>query len=157
MTHRATAGLYDVFLVICKRYELLKTEAVPIRGHDLENGMLAGFQTPHHSQLGSVALVLVAQSFLTLCDPMDCTIHHILQARIPEWAAFPFPRGSSQPRDQTQVSHTAHRFFTSWATGKPKNTGMGSLSLLQQIFLTQELRRKCLYVCLFMYIVCLYS
>ena len=63
MTHRATACLYDAFLVICKRYELLKTEAVPIRGHDLENAMLAGFQNPH---LGSVVLMLVAQSCLTL-------------------------------------------------------------------------------------------
>ena len=104
MTHRATAGLYDAFLVICKRYELLKTEAVPIRGHDLENGMLAGFQTPHHSQLGSVALVLVAQSFLTLCDPMDCSppdflVLGIPQARILECVASTFPRGSSQPRD----------------------------------------------------------
>ena len=39
-----------------------------------------------------------------------------LQARILEWAAFPFSRGSSQPRDQTQVSCTAGGFFTSWAT-----------------------------------------
>ena len=40
----------------------------------------------------------------------------ILQDRILEWIAFPFSRGSSQPRDQTQISHTAGRFFTSWAT-----------------------------------------
>ena len=40
----------------------------------------------------------------------------ILQDRILEWVAFPFSRGSSQARDQTQVSHTAGRFFTSWAT-----------------------------------------
>ena len=46
---------------------------------------------------------------------------------------------SSQPRDRTQVSCIASRFFTSWAQGKPKNTGECSLSLLQQIFLTQEL------------------
>ena len=37
----------------------------------------------------------------TLCGPMDCTIHGILQARILEWVAFPFSRGSSQPRDRT--------------------------------------------------------
>ena len=49
-----------------------------------------------------------------------------------------FSRGSSQPRDWTQVSCIAGRFFTSWATGKPKNTGVGSLSLLQWIFPTQE-------------------
>ena len=42
--------------------------------------------------------------------------HGILQARIPEWVAIPFSRGSSQPRDQTQVSCIAGRFFTIWAT-----------------------------------------
>ena len=53
-----------------------------------------------------------AQSCLTLCDPMDSTAHGILQARILEWVALPFFRGSSQPRDQTQVSLIASRFFT---------------------------------------------
>ena len=52
----------------------------------------------------------------TLCDPMDYTVHWILHARILERVAFPFSRGSSQPRDQTQVSHVAGRFFTDWAT-----------------------------------------
>ena len=47
---------------------------------------------------------------------MDYTVHGILQARILEWIAFPFSRGSSQPRDRTQVSHIAGRFFTNWAT-----------------------------------------
>ena len=47
---------------------------------------------------------------------MDYTVDEILQARILEWAAFPFSRGSSQPGDQTQVSHITGRFFTSWAT-----------------------------------------
>ena len=46
---------------------------------------------------------------------MDYTVHGILQARILEWVAFPFSKGSSQPRDQTQVSCTAGGFFTSWA------------------------------------------
>ena len=46
----------------------------------------------------------------------DYTVQGILQARILEWVAFPFSRGSSQPRDQTQVSHIAGGFFTSWAT-----------------------------------------
>ena len=59
--------------------------------------------------------------------------------------AFPFSRVPSQPRDQTQVSHNAGGFFTSWATGKPKNTGVSSLSLLQGIFLTQELNRGLLH------------
>ena len=44
------------------------------------------------------------------------TAHGILQARILEWVALPFSRGSSQPRDQTLVSHIAGRFFTSRAT-----------------------------------------
>ena len=60
--------------------------------------------------------VKVSQSCPTLCDPMDYTVHGILQVRILEWVSFPFPRGSSQPRDGTQVSHIAGRFFTSWAT-----------------------------------------
>ena len=56
--------------------------------------------------------VKVTQSCLTLCDPMDHTVHGILQARILEWVAFSFSRGSSQLRDQTQVSHIAGGFFT---------------------------------------------
>ena len=43
-------------------------------------------------------------SCLTLCDPMDCIVHGILQARMLEWVAFPFSRRSSQPRDRTQDS-----------------------------------------------------
>ena len=57
--------------------------------------------------------VKVAQSCLALCDPMDYAGHGILQARILEWVAFPFFRGSSQTRDQIQVSHIGGRFFTS--------------------------------------------
>ena len=60
--------------------------------------------------------VKVAQLCPTLCDPMNPTVHGILQARILEWVAFPISRGSSQPRDRTQVSCIAGRFFTSWAT-----------------------------------------
>ena len=63
--------------------------------------------------VSKVVCVKVAQSCSALCDPMDYTVHGILQARILEWVAFPFPRGSSQPRDQTQVSGIAGRFFTS--------------------------------------------
>ena len=60
--------------------------------------------------------VKVTQSCPTVCDPMDYTVHGTLQARILEWVAFPFSRGSSQPRGWIQVSHIAGRFFTSWAT-----------------------------------------
>ena len=61
-------------------------------------------------------LVKVAQLCLTFCDPMDYIVHGILQARILEWVAFPFSRGSSQTRDRTQVSCIGVRFFTSRAT-----------------------------------------
>ena len=60
--------------------------------------------------------VKVAQWCLTLCEPMDYTVHGILQARILEWVVFPFFTGSSQPRDRTQVSCIADGFFTSWTT-----------------------------------------
>ena len=49
---------------------------------------------------------------------MEYTVHGIFQARILEWVAVPFSKGSSQPRDQSQVSHIAGGFFTSWATGE---------------------------------------
>ena len=81
--------------------------------------------------------VKVAQSCPTLCDPIDCIVHGILQARILEWVAFPFSRGSSQPRDQTHVSRIADSLWSK-PQGKPKNSGVGSLSLLQGIILTQE-------------------
>ena len=51
-------------------------------------------------------------------DSLQPYVHGILQARILEWVAFPFSRGSSQPRDRTQVYCIAGGFFTTWATGK---------------------------------------
>ena len=65
--------------------------------------------------------VKVAHSPPTLCDPMDYTVHGILQGRILEWVAFPFSRGSSQPRDWTQVSGIVGGFFTRWATNEALN------------------------------------
>ena len=59
--------------------------------------------------------VKVAQSCPTLCNPKAYTVRGILQARILDWVAFPFSRGSSWPRGWTQVSHIARRFFTNWA------------------------------------------
>ena len=56
--------------------------------------------------------VKFAQLCPTLCDPMDYTVHGILQVRILEWVPFLFFRGSSQHRDQTQVSFIADGFFT---------------------------------------------
>ena len=63
---------------------------------------------------------LVTQSCLTLCNPMDCrlpgsSVHGIFQARVLEWVAISFSRGSSWPRDRTQVSHIVGKHFTVWA------------------------------------------
>ena len=63
----------------------------------------------------------VAQSCPTLCDTMDCSLagfslHGILQARVLEWVAISFSRGSSRPRDWTQVSWIPGRRFNLWAT-----------------------------------------
>ena len=67
--------------------------------------------------------VSAAHLCLTLGDPMDCSppgssVHEFSQARILEWVAVPFSRGSSLPRDRTRVSHIAGRFFTVGATGE---------------------------------------
>ena len=67
--------------------------------------------------------VLVTQLCLILRDTMDCHLpgssgHGIFQARILEWIAISFSRGSSSPRDQTQVSYITGWAFTIWATGK---------------------------------------
>ena len=108
------------------------------------------------------------QSCPTLCDPMDYilldfSVHGILQARILEWVAMPFSRGSSWYRDQIQVSCITGRFFllseplseneshsvmsdsvrphglySPW-NSPGHNTEVGSLFLLQGIFPTQEL------------------
>ena len=73
-----------------------------------------------YSKLGiynAMCYAQLAQLCLTLCDPMDCrltgsSVHGDSQARILEWVATPSSRGSSQPRDQTQVFRIAGRFFT---------------------------------------------
>ena len=66
-------------------------------------------------------------------------------ARILEWVAFPISRGSSQPRDQTQVSCFAGGFFTNQDTREAQEHWVGSLSLLRRIFPTQELNQGLLH------------
>ena len=75
-------------------------------------------------KLSMKAKVLVTQSCLTLCNPVDWSLPGdpgILQARTLEQVAIPFSRGSSQTRDWTQVSCTAGRFSTIWATREAQN------------------------------------
>ena len=84
----------------------------------------------------------VAQLCPTLCDIVDCSppsssIHGILQARTLEWVAISFSRGSSWPRDWTQVSRIASRCFNFWATREAQEYWSGCYFLLQEIFPTQ--------------------
>ena len=70
--------------------------------------------------------MLVALSYLTLC-PMDCSpsgssVHGIFQARVLEWVAISFSRGSSQPRDWTWVSALQADFLTFEPLGKPRQS-----------------------------------
>ena len=74
--------------------------------------------------------VKITQSCPTLCNRMDYTVHGILQAWILEWVAFPFSRGSSQPRSPSLQEDS----LPAEPQGKPRNTGVGSRFLLQQIF-----------------------
>jgi len=76
-----------------------------------------------HTHICITVTVLVTQSCPTLWDSVDCSlpgsfVHGISQARILEWVAISFSRGSSWSRDPTHVSCTAGRFFTDWATRK---------------------------------------
>ena len=86
-------------------------------------------ETPWCSKLVKVK---VTQSCPALCDPMDYTVHRILQARMLEWVVFPNP-GIELRSPALQVDSLPAEL-----QGKPKNTGVGSLFLLQWIFPTQE-------------------
>ena len=87
--------------------------------------------------------VLVIQSCMTLCNPMDCSpqgfsVHGILQARILEWVAIPFSRRSPWPRDQAQVPCIAGRFVIVWATREASIHGVAESNTAE--WLTQESR-----------------
>ena len=88
---------------------------------------------------GMKVKVKVAQSCLTLCNPMDYTAHGILQARILEWVAVPSSRGLPNPGIKPRSPELWADSLSPEPPGKPENTQVGSLSLLQGIFLTQEL------------------
>ena len=82
------------------------------------------FQTWGHKSVTFDSESEVAQSCPTLCDPMDCSLpgsslHEILQARVLEWVAISFSRGSSQLRDRTGVSHIPGRHFNLSHQGSP--------------------------------------
>ena len=87
----------------------------------------------------------VTQFCLTLCDPMDYTVHGILQARILEWVSFPSPGDLPNPGINPRSPALQADYLPVEPQGKPKNTGVGSLSLLQWIFPTQELNQGLLH------------
>ena len=92
-------------------------------------------------EVPKVKKVKVTQSCPTLCNPMDYRVHGILQARILEWVVISFPRGSSWPRDWTQVSRIAGRLFTNRVTRKghrgfnllPLNCHSGNFILIHRL------------------------
>ena len=93
----------------------------------------------------------VIQSCPTLCDPMDCSlpgssVHGIFQAIVLEWTAISFSRGSSQPRDQTRVSHIVDRRFTIWATQSNLQIHCNFYQIAMAV--STELEQKNLTVCM---------
>ena len=80
----------------------------------------------------------VTQSCPALCDLMDYTVHGILQARILEWVAFPFSGDLSNPGIELRSLALWADSLPSEPQGKPKDAGVGSLSLLQWIVPTEE-------------------
>ena len=93
----------------------------------------------------------VAQACPTLCDPMDHRVHGILQARILEWVGkwverlFPSPGDLPNPGIKPTSPTLQADSLPAELQGKPKNIGVGSLSLFQEILLTQELNRGLLH------------
>ena len=99
----------------------------------------------------------VAQSCLTLCDPMDCSllrssVYGIFQARVLECVAISFSRGSSWPRDRTQVSRTVGRRFTVWATREVPCSLLKIFDLFSDFWLWPQCCHKYLCTFLFTYI-----
>ena len=93
-------------------------------------------QRPNSRWQGFRSECEVAQSCPTLCNPMDCSLpgsstQGIFQARVLEWVAISFSKGSSQPRDRIQVSRTAGKRFTVWATREATWVLEGSCQLVE--------------------------
>ena len=115
-----------------------------IPGSGISSGVGIGYPLQYSwaslvAQLVKKVKVKVAQSCLTLYDPMDYTVHGILQARIQEWVAVPFSRGLPNPGIEPRSPTLQADSLSAEPQGKPKNTGVGSHSLLQGTFPTQGL------------------
>ena len=111
----------------CQMQSIQEDNGSPASSHLPFRGSSSSFQPP--------AAALSCFSCVQLCNPMDWSllgsyVHGILQARILEWVAMPAYRGSSQPRNRTQVSRTVGRFFPTSATCLLGFNSLGSFSFL---------------------------
>ena len=118
--------------------------------HEIKRCLLLGRKamTNLDSILQSRDIILLTNIHIVKGMIFPVVVYEWEKVKVAHWLTL-WPHGLYSPwnslgqntgvgRDQTQVSHIAGKFFTSWATRKPKNTGVGSLSLFQQIFLTKE-------------------
>ena len=92
--------------------------------------------------------MLIVQSCPTLCNPMDyslpgSSVHGILQAKILQWLAIPFSRGSSRCRDGTQVSCVAGRFFIIWVTREAQPLKQPGITLAHSRYLKNGNYSEC--------------
>ena len=118
--------MYWIFILTLGyyHYPILKIRNWGTKG-SLQNEWILKFNLQYPRIVRCAVLCLVAQSCPTLYDPTDCnlpgsSVHGILQARIPEWVAMPFFRGSSWPKGRTQVSCIAGDALPSEPSGKPR-------------------------------------
>ena len=135
---------------VLKKIQLIKMDSIKVCIFDHEERFFS-VRVTRLLFLHSIAvLCLVTRSCPTLCNPIHCcpwgsSGHGILQTRILEWFAMPSSRGSFQPRYWTRSLVLQVDSLLSEPPGKPKNTGVGSLSFLQGIFLSQESNRGLLH------------
>ena len=116
-THFSILKIYSyvLFINLCLMVRLLRKKYVVTIMYSINRGATVQW-TLRRTMYAFFFFCEVAQSWPTLCDHMDCSlpgssVHGIFQARILEWAAISFSRGSSQPRDRTWVSHIVGRCF----------------------------------------------
>ena len=139
----SVSGLVSVASRIWQKWRLLTSDGCMLSPVQVfETPWTVACQSPLSIEIFQARILVHAkllQLCPTLCDYMDCSppglsVHRILQARILEWVAMPSCRGSSQPRDRTQVSYIyciGRQSLPLVPPGKPKNTGVGCYLFLQ--------------------------
>ena len=137
--------VYPAYLTFMQKghHENVRNKSCEMSGwmkHKLESRLLGEISITSYIQMTlcwwqkATVKVKVIQSCPSLYNPMNDTVHGILQARILQWVTVPFSRITSQPRDRTQDSLITGVFFTSWVTKKPKTKSKEELkSLLMKV------------------------